>query len=173
MEEKRTKDYANGKIYAIYNYIDPRLVCVGSTCQSLSKRLSKHRREINSKRSQTIPLYIKMREFGKEHFYIELLEEYPCNNNEQLRAREGHFIRQKGTLNCIVEDRTRKEWEEENKEHLKEYRKKRWQDKKEEATTFNKMRFTCECGVEMSNASKSRHQYSTKHQAYLKQQHEN
>ena len=87
MEEKRTKDYANGKIYAIYNNIDPSLIYVGSTCQSLSKGLSKHRREVNSRKSQTIPLYVKMRESGKEHFYIELLEEYPCNNSEQLREK--------------------------------------------------------------------------------------
>ena len=137
MEEKRTKDYANGKIYAIYNYIDPSLIYVGSTCQSLSKRLSKHRREVNSRKSQTIPLYMKMREIGKEQFYIELLEEYPCNNNEQLRAREGHYIREKGTLNGRIEDRTYKERMEEQKEKWQEYRRERWQDKREEATTFN------------------------------------
>ena len=173
MVEKRTKDYANGKVYAIYNYIDPSLVYVGSTCQSLSKRLSKHRRDVNSKKSQTIPLYIKMREIGKEHFYIELLEEYPCENKDQLRAREGYYIRDLGTLNGKIEDRTRKEWEAQNQQYLKDYRKNRWIDKREEVTTFNKQRFTCECGVEMSNASKSRHQYSTRHQAYLNQQNEN
>ena len=116
MEEKRTKDYANGKIYAIYNYIDPSLIYVGSTCQSLGKRLSKHRRDVNSKKSQTIPLYIKMREIGKEHFYIELLEEYPCENTDQLRAREGYYIRDLGTLNGKIEDRTRKEWEAQNQQ---------------------------------------------------------
>ena len=172
MEDKRTKDYTNGKIYAVYNYIDPSLIYVGSTCQSLSKRLSKHRREVNSKKSQTIPLYMKMREIGKQHFYIELIEEYPCDNNEQLRAREGHYIRERGTLNGRIEERTHEEWKEENKERLKEYRRKRWQDKREEATTFSKMRFICECGVEMCNASKSRHQYSQKHQVYVKQQQE-
>ena len=173
MEEKRTKDYTNGKIYAIYNYFDPSLIYVGSTCQSLSKRLSKHRREVNSKKSQTIPLYIKMREFGKEHFYIELLEEYPCNNNEQLRAREGHYIRERGTLNGRIEDRTYKERMEEQKEKWREYRRKRWENVKDKHTTIRKMRFTCECGGEMCNASKSRHQYSQKHQEYLIQQQEN
>ena len=125
MEEKGTKDYANGKIFAIYNYIDPTFIYVGSTCQSLSKRLSKHRRDINCRKSQTVPLYMKMREIGKEHFYIELVEEYPCNNNEQLRAREGHYIREKGTLNGRIEDRTYKERMEEQQEKWQEYRKKR------------------------------------------------
>ena len=173
MEEKRAKDYTHGKICAIYNYIDPSLIYVGSTCQSLSKRLSKHRREVNSRKSQTIPPYIKMREIGKEHFYIELLEEYPCNNNEQLRAREGHYIREKGTLNGRIEERTHKEWKEENKERLKDYRKNRWETVKEKHAAIRKMRFTCECGGEMCNASKSRHLKSQKHQTYLKQQQEN
>ena len=104
----------------MYNYMEPSLICVGSTCQSLSKRLSKHRREMNSKQSQTKPLYKKMREIGKEQFYIELLEEYPCENNDQLRAREGHYIREmKALLNGRVEGRTGEEWRDENKERLK------------------------------------------------------
>ena len=174
MEEKRTKDYANGKIYAIYNYIDPSLVYVGSTCQSLSKRLSKHRREMNSKQSQTKPFYMKMREICKEQFYIELLEEYPCENNEQLRAREGHYIREmKASLNGRIEGRTMEEWREENKERLKEYRKVKYNNIKEEYLAFRRMRFVCECGSEISNGSKLRHLRSKKHQAYLNQQNEN
>ena len=113
-----------------------------------------------------------MHEFGKEQFHIELLEEYYCENNEQLRAREGHHIRQKGTINGIIEGRTHKERIEEQKERWQEYRRNIWQDKKEEMSQFNKLRFVCGCGVEMSHASKSRHQYSQKHQAFLRQ-HEN
>ena len=32
-------------------------------------------------------------------FYIELLEDYPCQNREQLRAKEGEYIRKLSTLN--------------------------------------------------------------------------
>ena len=71
MEEKRTKDYANDTIYAIYHYIHPSLIYDGSICQSLSNRLSKLRRDINCRKSHTIPLYMEIRELGKEHFYIK------------------------------------------------------------------------------------------------------
>ena len=37
-----------------------------------------------------------MRELGVENVYIELLEECPCDNVEQLRKREGELIRQIG-----------------------------------------------------------------------------
>ena len=203
MEEKRTKDYANGKIYAIYNYIDPSLIYVGSTCQSLSKRLAKHRSEINCRNTENMLLYKKMREFGREHFYIELLEEYPCNNNEQLRAREGHYIRDKGTLNARIEDRTNKEWRYDNNDYLKEQKKNYYQEHKEVIKTrmsdYNqrnteevrqrckayyhnnkdkvKTKFSevihCDCGSTHTRQHKARHLKSQKHQAYLKQQEEN
>ena len=40
-----------------------------------------------------------MHELGAEHVYIELIEYDSCNDVYELRAREGHFIRQLGTLN--------------------------------------------------------------------------
>jgi hypothetical protein len=44
-----------------------------------------------------------MRDTGVEHFYIELIEEYPCDNKDQLQAREGLRIRKQATLNKIIE----------------------------------------------------------------------
>ena len=34
-----------------------------------------------------------MHELGVGIFYIELIENHPCNDIYELRAREGHFIR--------------------------------------------------------------------------------
>ena len=68
-------------------------------------------------------IYTK-REFGKENFYIELIEEYPCENIEQLNKREGELIRElKPVLNTQVAGRTIKEWREDNKEYLREDKK--------------------------------------------------
>ena len=36
-----------------------------------------------------MPIHQMMNELGTGSFYIELIEEYPCANVEQLRAREG------------------------------------------------------------------------------------
>ena len=65
-----------------------------------------------------------MNELGVDNFYIELIENFPCENVELLRKREGELIRELGTLNSRIERRTSKEWREENKDIRKEKREK-------------------------------------------------
>ena len=64
-------DYPNGKIYNILNDVNDD-VYVGSTTQSLSKRMAKHRGEINTKKtlSSSNKLDAKMKELGKELFTL-------------------------------------------------------------------------------------------------------
>ena len=98
--------YSNGKIYSVRNIIDDD-VYIGSTCSSLSQRMVKHRSD--SKRLK-MRLYDKMQEIGVDNFYIELVEEHPCDNIEQLRRREGELIRLMGTLNKRIDGRTKTEY---------------------------------------------------------------
>ena len=127
-------DYSKAKVYCIRNYNDDD-VYVGSTCQPLSKRMADHRMSINSKRDGNMLLYSKMREHGANNFYIELLEEYPCNNKEQLRAKEGEYIRSLSTLNKRIEGRTIEEWRRDNEEYLKEHLKSYYIKNKPKNTT--------------------------------------
>ena len=110
--------YQNGKIYCIRNHIDDE-VYIGSTTQLLCKRMVKHRHDMKLK--QHVKVYTKMNELGIDKFYIELIENYPCESKEELCKREGHFIREMGTLNSVIAGRTQKEWKIEHKEHIKEY----------------------------------------------------
>ena len=91
-------DYSKAKIYKILNDVDDD-VYVGSTCQPLSVRMAGHRCYSGT---SPLKLYHKMRDIGVHHFYIELIEETPCENKEQLRAREGEYIRKYGTLNIQI-----------------------------------------------------------------------
>ena len=50
-----------------------------------------------------------MHELDVENFYIELIENYPCNDIYELRAREGYYIREIGTLSTKVAGRTNRE----------------------------------------------------------------
>ena len=103
---KKTKDYSNGKIYIIRNSIDDRTY-VGSTCQSLSQRMAEHRSCVNKTRDKDYKIYRFMSEIGVKHFKIELLEECKCENNDQLRKREGELIREyKPELNSRIECQT-------------------------------------------------------------------
>ena len=100
--------FENGKVNKILNTVDED-VYVGSTCQPLCKRMAKHRNCTADKSQCHRPLYVKMKLFGLDKFYIELIEECPCESKEQLRKREGHYIKLIGTLNALVAGNTTKE----------------------------------------------------------------
>jgi hypothetical protein len=93
--EKNKKSYSNGKIYQVLNRINNE-VYVGSTCSKLRKRMTDHRRRADEHEGK---LYDEMRRVCTTHFYIELIENYPCDNKDDLTAREQFYIRERGTLN--------------------------------------------------------------------------
>jgi len=109
--------YSTGKIYCIRNKINDD-VYVGSTTISLAKRMAKHR--WSCKNQPHRKLYEHMGELGIDNFYIELIEDCPCDNKEHLNKKEGEWIRQMGTLNSIIAGRSQKEWREDHAEHRKE-----------------------------------------------------
>ena len=109
-------DYSKGKMYKVLTYIDDEIY-VGSTIGTLGQRMAKHRGSI--KRNPHNKLYNHMNELGVNNFYIELIENFPCNDVYELRAREGHFIREIGTLNKNATSRTSLEYLE-YKKALKE-----------------------------------------------------
>ena len=111
-------DYSKGKIYKILNNIDDN-VYVGSTVKTLSQRMAQHRSATKIK--QHNKLYKHINELGVENFYIELIENYSCNDVYELRAREGHFIREIATLNNCIAGRTQKEYLETHKEEKQLY----------------------------------------------------
>ena len=121
--------YQDGKIYKILNTENDD-VYIGSTTQKLSKRMTNHR--IQAKNGKNHLLYQQMREIGDDKFYIELIEEFPCENLEQLNKREGEFIREVATLNKKVAGRTKKEYKNDYKEHISEKGKQYYQDNREE-----------------------------------------
>ena len=114
-------DFTKGKIYKITNDFNNDIY-IGSTCNILTKRFSHHKAVISTEQQR--PLYKLMAEIGFERFRIELIENYPCKDKYELRQREGHYIREMGTLNICVAGRTSKEYFEtfrkENKEMIKE-----------------------------------------------------
>ena len=185
IEEKGSKGnmskYSNGKIYKILNSIDNE-VYVGSTIEPLCKRMWKHR--FSSKTRSHYMLYQHMSKLGKEHFYIELIENYPCNNKEELEAKEGQWIRQIGTLNDKIAGRSKKQWGIDNherrmeqakqyrdahKEERKEYDKKRYEQNKEEISKKASEQIMCECGSSISIRNRLRHLRSKKHEQLMEQ----
>jgi group I intron endonuclease len=113
-------DYANGKIYKITNCENDQ-VYVGSTCTTLTKRFSYHKKQRNPLIHK--PLYKLMTELGTDKFSISLIEAYPCTNHTELFRKEGEYTRELGTLNIAIAGRTSQEWYQDNREVLREKNK--------------------------------------------------
>jgi group I intron endonuclease len=162
-------DYNNGKIYCILNYINSD-VYVGSTCSMLHKRMHEHRAKANYTTrtyGSKAPIHQAMNELGPEHFYIELIEPYPCKSKDELKAREGHYIRERGTLNMLIAGRTKKEYIKDNQEHIKEYCKTWHEANRERLLDKQQQTYTCQCGKTLTWCKKARHEKSLRHQNYL------
>ena len=131
--------YNNAKIYKILNTVTDD-VYIGSTTQPLSKRMVDHRASCKSDKVFHLQLHKKMHELGIENFYIELLEEYPCENVEQLRKREGEQIREFSTLNRYVAGRDEKQYREDNKEQRAKTNKE-WREKNHDSLLKKKKEY--------------------------------
>ena len=112
-------NYSNGKIYKILNTITNDIY-VGSCCVNIEDRLKKHKSMRNVK---NYLLYKKMRELGKDVFYIKLIQEAPSESKAELRALEGKYIRELGTLNQRIAGRNGVDYRKDTKEQKREYDK--------------------------------------------------
>jgi len=118
-------NYQNGKIYCIRSHQTDDIY-IGSTIKKLSSRMTHHRHHFKKKHN-----YITSYELMKyEDDYIELLEAFPCNNVEELRKKEGEYIRNTNCVNKQIAGRCSEEYNsyynslETTKERKKIYRNK-------------------------------------------------
>ena len=139
---RNTKDYSQGKIYCIRNSISDDIY-IGSTCQSLSQRMAQHRLDKRREKHQNRSIYKLMNEVDDDNvFYIELVEDYPCENHYQLRKRGGELKREmKPTLNKQIECRTAKEYQTTYREYFNQYKKKYYIENKEYLNECNRQNY--------------------------------
>lgn len=126
-----TKDYTQGKIYRIVSSTGKQYV--GSTVETLSQRLSRHRRYMKDPSHQGVSSVKLLQEDPQAK--IILIENYPCQNSEELRAREQYWIEhiEGGCVNFhrahtpyeVVQEQAKKRAEE-NKEVLRQQAHQRY-----------------------------------------------
>ena len=186
-------DYSKGKIYTIRCYNDTSLIYVGSTTQQLSQRWTDHKQHSTQDRNKNRLIYKTIDEKGIDSFYIELYEDFPCDNKQELQKREGEVMRHIATMNMVVPGRTVHEYQQDNKEHLnennrryyhnnmeklKERRKEYYENNKEkilekvqksylkhrdEIRKKENEKVKCECGCMISRGNLSEHKKTKKH----------
>jgi hypothetical protein len=128
--------YLNGKIYTIRSFQTEKYY-IGSTIQPLYKRLHTHRAYYNTGISK-----ITSGEIVKFHDnYIELLEDFPCENRLQLEKREGELIRQykQDVVNAYISGRTNQEYCIDNKESILIYNENYYKHHKEYFQKYHKV----------------------------------
>jgi hypothetical protein len=113
-------NYQLAKIYKITSK-QTHKVYVGSTVQPLQIRLLGHkadyRRYLFKQRYRTTSCEIII----YDDCIIELIENYPCNNKKELSLREGYYIlNTEHTVNKQVAGQTKQEYNERNKDKIKE-----------------------------------------------------
>ena len=183
-------DYKNGKIY--------RIVCeetgrqyIGSTCSTLVKRLSNHKRKSNTCSSKD---FINPK--------IILIEDYSCERKDQLLMRERYWMENTKCVNLnrpIISKeelkQTKKQYDLDHAEEKKQYRLDNIEEKKQYDTEryiresdkikqrskqyridnaeaikkYSKEKITCGCGSIVRRDGIAEHKRSKKHIKYLEQ----
>jgi hypothetical protein len=155
--------YHNGKIYSIKSK-ETDDIYIGSTIKSLKTRLQNHKSDYKSYQNGKKHYLTSFEIVKYDDCYIELLQDYSCENNDELTKKEGEYIRNNKCVNRVIEGRTDKEyhmdnrdkrnkqskkWREENKEYYKEYnienrekikerKKKYYQENKDKIREYKK-----------------------------------
>lgn len=153
-------DYLQSKIYTITREKD---IYIGSTIQELKRRFNNH----HTNKDCSLYYYIHNNCNGDwSEWKINLYEDYPCNNVEELTKREGEIIKKfksynkYNVINKYVAGRTKKEY---NKEYYKNRKNKK------ERNEYIK-NIECDCGCLSSLNHKTRHQKTKRHQELMDKQ---
>jgi hypothetical protein len=156
--------YNNGKIYSIRSHQTDD-VYIGSTCMPLSKRFHGHKSSYKLQLVGKQPYECSAFKLTKfDDCYIELVEDYPCENKQQLLRREGELIRSMPCVNKLIAGRTQKEYQKEYNIKNQEYKKDmaRQQYEKNKADILSTV--TCEiCNCKVTKQHLTRHNKTKKH----------
>jgi lipopolysaccharide export LptBFGC system permease protein LptF len=106
-------NYQNGKIYKIHSYKTDKIY-IGSTTVLLCKRFTGHKTDNKTGRG-TLAKQI----FEYDDVMITLIENYPCNDRNELEKRERYHIENNNCINKNIPTRTNKEWKLINKDKIK------------------------------------------------------
>ena len=182
------RDYSNGKIYHIVCNITGETY-YGSTVQKISVRMGPHR-----KPGKSYCCSKPIIERGDYHY--GLVEDYKCENLEQLLMRERYYVDNNDCINkrrpilskdekiAYIKDyndahkEKHKIYREANKDKIKAYHELYAKENKEKRKAYNevnkdkiserrKQRVVCECGCELSKCCLPRHRRTKFHQEFM------
>ena len=141
-------NYSNGQIYRIVdNTINQQYF--GSTTIELSQRLAGHVSKYKCWKGGKTNYTSSFKILENGDYNIVLVEEFPCENSEQLRQKERYHIENNKCVNLRNPLQTLEE--------LRQYYPKYYQDHKDTINAKHKVKHTCCCGGKYIYGLKSRH----------------
>ena len=178
--------YQRAKIYKIVDNTNDN-VYIGSTCEpTLARRLAKHRGNYNFYMNGKGFYVTSFKILENDNYDIILIENYPCNNKDELHARERYHIESNNCVNKVIPNRKPKEshkcfyennkekikanvkeYEEKNKENILKQKKEYRENNKEQIKAKRSVIYSCKCGKCIRAGSKSRHEKTKFHQDYV------
>ena len=189
-------NYDNGKIYKLVSR-STGLVYYGSTVQTLKARLSAHKKDFKNYNKGIYNYVSSFKVLEQSDYLIELVTDYPCNDEKELLWMEGFFIKNYKCVNKQVAGRGKKQYREDNKDKIAEQKKQRYEENIEDRHVKSRMyyrknkeavlerskkryqknkdkisekvneKFTCDCGGKYTYTNKAKHEQTKKHQDFI------
>jgi hypothetical protein len=180
-------DYSKGLIYKIVcKDLECKDIYVGSST-NFTKRKTNHKSNCYNENQPhyNLKLYQTIRQNGGwDNWEMLEVEKYPCNDGNELRARERvKYEELKANMNIQYPNRTIKEWNvvnkdkknkqwkkyfNKNKDKINSKKRQTYNENKEKISEKRKEKIECECGLYYTGSHKLRHQSSNKHIQLMK-----
>ena len=121
--------YNNGKIYKIEPTCehDEGDIYIGSTTRLLTQRMASHRCEYKKWKNglhHKLTSFDIFDKYGLNNVKIILLESVNANTIVELLEREAYYIKEFKCVNKNIPTRTIKEWQNANRDKIKQHQKK-------------------------------------------------
>lgn len=172
----RRGDYSKCKIYKVISLSNPEYVYFGHTCIALSQRFSIHKSKNNKCKSKIV--------IEKGDAVIMLVENFPCQDDDEASAREKYYIINNVCVNKNIPARTQDEIKQRQneyrqanldsiKEKMKEYQTNNKDKMKKYIKKYHEKYYSdyhkCECGSEYTLNNICHHKQTKKHIKFLEQ----
>ena len=146
-------DYSKGIAYRI-DCNETGECYIGSTIQGLANRISDHRKKYKQWKAGTNKTHCcSFPIIERGNYTYEMIIEYPCENKQQLRRKEGELQRSMPCVNKVIAGRTSKEC---------------YDDNRETRLARKRTKQHCEvCDCYFATDTRLKHERSDKHKLYL------
>ena len=177
-KKNKMPNYQLGKIYKIVSSETDKIYVGSTTHKYLSERLSNHKSIYRSWKDGKRGYVSSFELLNYGDAVIILLEAFPCNNKDDLRAKEQDWINQFKDI-CINRNKAYTGIHAKNeKERIVKYKKQYYTENTEKVAEYKRIyraeqielsrseKLICSCSGKYTRANKARHNKTKKHQDY-------